>query len=191
MLIKIILLIVVLAAAVFLIKGTQDTKNVALRRLLLVVFVVIAAITIINPRIATQAANLVGVGRGVDLLLYLTIIAFLSYSVVSYRRMVILENRLVDLARELAVARSHPDTITRGNDFEPSADPSDAILHGQAPEAIESPADSRPGDHHADNQPDKQHSDIHPDDHQPDTHPRTHHPSNHHPDTHHPDNQEN
>ena len=38
MLIKIILLIAVLAAAVFLIKGTQDTKNVALRRLLLVVF---------------------------------------------------------------------------------------------------------------------------------------------------------
>lgn len=142
MLIKIILLFAVLLVAVFLIKGTQDTKNVALRRVLLVVFVIVAAITIINPRIATQVANLVGVGRGVDLLLYLTIIAFLSYSVVSYRRMVILENRLGDLARELAVARTHPDTITRAGDFAPTTDPTDAILHGQAPEFPEEPTDT-------------------------------------------------
>lgn len=135
MLIKIILLVAVLATAGFLIKGTQDTKNVALRRLLLLVFVIIAAVTIIWPEIATRVARFVGVGRGVDLLLYLLIIAFLSYAVVSYRRMVILENRLVDLARELAVARTHPDTITRVGSFEPSADPSEAPLHGQSPDA--------------------------------------------------------
>ncbi|QOR47258.1 DUF2304 domain-containing protein [Trueperella pecoris] len=133
MLIKIILLVGILVLAAYLIKGTQDTKNVALRRLLLVVFVIVAAVSIIFPDITTDVANLLGVGRGTDLLLYLTIIAFLSYAVVSYRRMVILENRLVDLARELAVARTHPDALTRVGEFAPSADPSEAILHGEAP----------------------------------------------------------
>ena len=46
MLIKLILLAVVLVAAVYLVRGTQDTKNVALRRLLLLVFVALAVATI-------------------------------------------------------------------------------------------------------------------------------------------------
>ncbi|QTG75117.1 DUF2304 domain-containing protein [Trueperella pecoris] len=133
MLIKIILLVGILVLATYLIKGTQDTKNVALRRLLLVVFVILAAVSIIFPDITTDVAHVLGVGRGTDLLLYLTIIAFLSYAVVSYRRMVILENRLVNLARELAVARTHPDSLTRVGEFAPSTDPSEAILHGEAP----------------------------------------------------------
>ena len=131
MLIQIILLAVILVAAAYLVRGTQDTKNVALRRLLLLVFVALAVATIIFPQITTKVAHFVGVGRGVDLLLYLTIIAFLSYSVVSYRRMVILENRLVELARELAVARTHPDTLTRAGEFTPTTNPAEAILHGE------------------------------------------------------------
>ncbi|MET7074504.1 DUF2304 domain-containing protein [Trueperella pyogenes] len=131
MLIKIILLAGILFIAAYLIKGTQDTKNVALRRLLLVAFVALAAVTIIFPDITTRVAHFVGVGRGVDLLLYLTIIAFLSYSVVSYRRMVILENRLVELARELAIARTHPDTLTRAGEFAPTIDPAEATLRGE------------------------------------------------------------
>lgn len=112
MLIKIILIAVVLTVAVLLIRSTGNAKNVALRRLLLLAFVVLAVISILIPDLTTKAARLVGVGRGTDLLLYLLIIAFLSYTVVSYRRMNVLENRLVDLARELAIARSHPDVLT-------------------------------------------------------------------------------
>ncbi|MDO5024996.1 MAG: DUF2304 domain-containing protein [Trueperella sp.] len=112
MLIKIILIAVVLIVSVILIRSTGNTKNVALRRLLLLTFVVLAIVSIIVPDLATNAARLVGVGRGTDLILYLLVIAFLSYTVVSYRRMNVLENRLVDLARELAIARSHPETLT-------------------------------------------------------------------------------
>lgn len=131
MLIKIILFTVILIVAGILIRGTQNTKNVALRRVLLVLFVILATVSIFFPELTTKVARLVGVGRGTDLLLYLLIIAFLSYAVVSYRRMVILENRLVELSRELAIARTHPSTITRANTFSPSADPSQAVLHGE------------------------------------------------------------
>lgn len=141
MLIQIILIVAVVVASAFLIRGTQDTKNVALRRLLLLLFVLAAVATIVAPNIATRAARLLGVGRGADLLLYMLVVAFLSYAVVSYRRMVILENRLVSLARELAIARSHPDTLTRLGEFSASADTAGAVVHGQAaPEEAEAAA---------------------------------------------------
>lgn len=114
MVIKIVLIVAVLVIAYFLIKSTSNTKNVALRRLLLVVFVLLAIGSILFPDTTTTVAQWVGVGRGADLILYLLVIAFLSYAVVSYRRMNIFENRITDLARELAIARSHP----QGSQFE-------------------------------------------------------------------------
>ncbi|MDY5584319.1 MAG: DUF2304 domain-containing protein [Arcanobacterium sp.] len=108
MLIKIILICSVLIIATFLVRGTANTKNVALRRLLLIAFVALAVISIIFPEITTQIAHLLGVGRGVDLMVYLLIIAFLSYSVVSYRRINILESRIIDLAREQALITANP-----------------------------------------------------------------------------------
>ncbi|MDD7687704.1 MAG: DUF2304 domain-containing protein [Actinomycetaceae bacterium] len=115
MLIKIILIAAVLVIAYFLVRSTANAKNVALRRLLLLFFVIVAVVSIIFPSVTTKVANFVGVGRGVDLLLYLLIIAFLSYAVVSYRRMNILEWKLADMARELTIARSHPQNITSKN----------------------------------------------------------------------------
>lgn len=112
--IQIILIVAVLVIAYFLIKSTSNTKNVALRRLLLVLFVVLALVSILFPDTTTTVARWVGVGRGTDLVLYLLVIAFLSYAVVSYRRMNAFENRITDLARELAIARSQPE----GSQFE-------------------------------------------------------------------------
>lgn len=116
MLIKIILISAVLIAAYFLVRSTENAKNVALRRLLLLLFVLLAIISIIFPDITGIVASWVGVGRGTDLLLYMLVVAFLGYAVVNYRRMNILESRIVDLARELTIARSHPDNLTDKQD---------------------------------------------------------------------------
>lgn len=121
--IKILLLVAILVAATYLARATANAKNVALRRILLVCFVLIAIISILNPGLTTRVANFVGVGRGTDLLLYLLIIAFLSYAVASFRRMNTFENRITDLARELAIARSKPGGL------EPAPDPSDRTAH--------------------------------------------------------------
>ena len=110
--IKVLLIAAVLVVAFFLVRSTTDTKNVALRRLLLLVFVVLAVISIIFPDITGIIARWLGVGRGTDLLLYLLVIAFLSYTVVSYRKLNLLEYRIADLARELTIARSHPENLT-------------------------------------------------------------------------------
>ena len=112
MLIKIILILAVLIVAFFLVRSTANSKNVALRRLLLLLFVIVAVVTIIFPNITGIVARWLGVGRGTDLLLYMLVIAFLGYAVVNYRRLNILEGRLVELARELTIARSHPENLT-------------------------------------------------------------------------------
>lgn len=108
MIIRIVLLVAILVVSAFLVRSTSNAKNVALRRLLLLGFVLIAFVTVIFPDLTTQAANWVGVGRGADLLLYLLVIAFLGYAVASFRRMNHFENRITDLSRELAIARSDP-----------------------------------------------------------------------------------
>ncbi|MBS6274614.1 DUF2304 domain-containing protein [Arcanobacterium urinimassiliense] len=112
MIIKIILITVVLIVAFFLVRSTGNTKNVALRRLLLLIFVLLAIFSILFPRITTLVANAIGIGRGTDLLLYLLIIAFLSYSVVMFRRLNILENRIVELSRRLTIAISDPAKLS-------------------------------------------------------------------------------
>ncbi|MDY2940749.1 MAG: DUF2304 domain-containing protein [Varibaculum sp.] len=109
--IKTLLILTVLVIAWFLVRSTGNSKNVALRRLLLLVFVVLAVVSIIFPDVTGIVAGWVGVGRGTDLLLYLLVIAFLSYAVVSYRRVNTLEWKIADLAQELTIARSHPENL--------------------------------------------------------------------------------
>lgn len=84
-------------------RSTAGASHQAIRRLMLVGFVVLAAAAILFPRLLTQAAQLLGVGRGADLLLYGLTVVFLGYVAASYRRMRQMEQQLTTLARELAL----------------------------------------------------------------------------------------
>ena len=114
MLIKLILIAAVLISAYYLIRSTANAKSVALRRLLLLIFVIAAVISILFPDITTIVASWVGVGRGTDLILYMLLIAFLSYAVVSFRRLNEFERRITALARELAIAQANPNSDDSG-----------------------------------------------------------------------------
>ncbi|MCI7550785.1 MAG: DUF2304 domain-containing protein [Actinomycetaceae bacterium] len=119
MLIKIVLIAAVLVIAYYLVHFTNNAKNVALRRLLLLLFVAAAIASIIFPDITGYVARFLGVGRGTDLLLYMLVIAFLSYAVVNYRRLNILESRLVELARELAITRADSQSLLQAASHSP------------------------------------------------------------------------
>jgi len=114
--IQVLLLVAVSVVAVLLTRGTANARHQAIRRILLVGFVVVAAASVIFPDWLTWLARQVGVGRGADLLLYALVIAFLSYIATSYRRMSDLERRITVLTRELALTR------TRLEDVEEPAD---------------------------------------------------------------------
>lgn len=102
-LIKILLLAGIIVVTAMLTRSTAGASHQAVRRLMLVGFVVLAAAAILFPRLLTQTAQLLGVGRGADLLLYGLTVVFLGYVAASYRRMRQMEQQVTTLARELAL----------------------------------------------------------------------------------------
>ena len=109
-LIKIVLLVAVVVVTAMLNRSTADSRHQAVRRLLLVGFVLLAAAAVLFPRLLTQVAQFLGVGRGADLLLYGLTVVFLGYVASSYRRMRHMEQQVTTLARELALRAAVHDT---------------------------------------------------------------------------------
>lgn len=106
--IRVILLLAVAAAVAVLIRGHRGVRHQALRRLLLALFAVGAALSLLFPSAWTWAAGALDVGRGTDLLLYLLIVAFLGTVATSYVRFQELQHQVTVLARQLALASAPP-----------------------------------------------------------------------------------
>ncbi|KQV06035.1 DUF2304 domain-containing protein [Leifsonia sp. Root112D2] len=104
--IQIILVIAVVVIGLALARPSGGDNHLALRRLFMVGFIVIAVVSILFPQWLSWVAKLVGVGRGTDLLLYALVLAFLIYVSTAYRRNVQLNRKLTALARELALAEA-------------------------------------------------------------------------------------
>lgn len=105
-LIQVVLIAAILGVALLLNRSTADSRHQAIRRLLLLGFVVAAVVSVAVPSLLSRIAAFVGVGRGTDLLLYALVIAFLSYIATSLRRTRQLTSRITVLARELALAQA-------------------------------------------------------------------------------------
>ncbi|MFD1506734.1 DUF2304 domain-containing protein [Georgenia yuyongxinii] len=101
-----LLLLLGIAATVIPLTRSAGARHQAIRRLLLGGFVLLAVFAVLFPSVLTSVANALGVGRGTDLLLYMLVIAFLTYVSSSYRRLTGLNQKLTVLARELALTRA-------------------------------------------------------------------------------------
>jgi hypothetical protein len=95
--------IVAVVIIAFLILRGGGARHQAIRRILLVLFVLGAAVSVLFPQLLTALARLVGIGRGTDLLLYVLVIAFLGFAATTYRRSRQLENQITELARQIAL----------------------------------------------------------------------------------------
>ncbi|MET0725420.1 MAG: DUF2304 domain-containing protein [Leifsonia sp.] len=104
--IQILLVIGVLVVGLFLARPGGSDSHLALRRLFMAGFVIVAIVSIIFPQWLSWLANLIGVGRGADLLLYALVLAFLVFVATTYRRNVAVNRRITRLAREVALARA-------------------------------------------------------------------------------------
>ncbi len=77
----------ILAAVVFIIivlRGRTSKSIRAWKKLGLVFIALSMVIAVLFPELSNDVAHLVGVGRGADLLLYLTVVAFILYVLNDY-----------------------------------------------------------------------------------------------------------
>ncbi|GAB6857043.1 DUF2304 family protein [Microbacterium xylanilyticum] len=93
---------VVLIGAVFM-RRTGADSHLAIRRMVYGVFILVAVLSILFPAWLTWVANLVGVGRGTDLLLYALVLMFLVFVYTQSRRNSAQQRRLTLLARRIAL----------------------------------------------------------------------------------------
>jgi hypothetical protein len=97
---------VILVAGYFMLRG-GGARHQAMQRILLLLFMLAAASSVFFPQLWTYVARLVGVGRGADLLMYITVLVFLGFVATSYRRFRRTEKDITELARKVALLSAH------------------------------------------------------------------------------------
>lgn len=78
-----------------------------LDRLIVLVFAGVGVVMAVIPNFTTKLANLVGVGRGVDLFFYLAIVGLGFMCLLLYSKIRDLESAITELTRALAVRKAN------------------------------------------------------------------------------------
>lgn len=102
-LIKTLLLIGLLIVAYFMLRPVKTAGHLALRRLGVMLIVVVAVFAVVFPEVVNAVAKAIGVYSGVNLLVYILILAVFTQMATSYRRDVSNERKLTLLARAIAL----------------------------------------------------------------------------------------
>jgi small membrane protein len=98
-----ILLAAVVGLLLVFVRNSQEVRVRASKRVGFFAFLLFSAYAVMRPDDVTWVAQLVGVGRGTDLLLYMLVVAF-AFAVLNFNlRLRDKEQRLTDLARATAL----------------------------------------------------------------------------------------
>ncbi|HWW82663.1 MAG TPA: DUF2304 domain-containing protein [Vicinamibacterales bacterium] len=98
---QLILLIAIVGFIIYVFR----VRTVLTDRLIFLVLTAAGAVMVLRPNLTTQVANLIQVGRGADLLLYLFVVASLFGYVGLTSQLKRTERQITDIARELAIAK--------------------------------------------------------------------------------------
>lgn len=101
--VQIVLVLAVIIVSLALMRGGSNARHLAIRRIMLVLFAGLAALSIFFPGVLTHVARFFGIGRGTDLVLYGLIVSFLVFMATTYQRFRHMETTLTKLARRVAL----------------------------------------------------------------------------------------
>lgn len=104
--VQLLLVAAILVFVLLALKSRQSQRTQAAKKLLFVGFALCSTLAVIFPDLVQGAAELVGVGRGTDLLLYLAIVLLLYAGLDIYMRFQDLEDSLTKLTRRMALLES-------------------------------------------------------------------------------------
>lgn len=101
--VQIVLVLAVVVMSLALMRGGSNARHLAIRRIMLVLFACVAAFSIFFPELLTRVANVLGIGRGTDLVLYGLVVSFLVFMATTYQRFRHMESTLTKLSRRIAL----------------------------------------------------------------------------------------
>lgn len=87
-------------------------KQTMLRKLFILIFVVTMVVFSINPDLSTAIANYLGVGRGADLLFYLSHLVLFFIAFMYYLKFKDMEIRFAQLVRHIAISESEQNNYS-------------------------------------------------------------------------------
>lgn len=122
--IKIVLIVVFAVFGIFLMIPGRGVRHTALRRLAMAGLLVVTVLAVIFPGAVNSVANILGVGRGTDLLLYGLIVVFIGNVLIAQRRQRNTERQITVLARQLALMQAitpERDAPSASDDHEQAA----------------------------------------------------------------------
>ena len=105
-LVQLLLIVAAVGTAVLGLRSRATHGVNAWKKLLFSALMLVVVIAVISPTLVTRAANLVGVGRGTDLVLYILAVAFGFYVVNQYLRGQDAREELHRLARRIALVEA-------------------------------------------------------------------------------------
>lgn len=123
--IQILLIAAVIAIGAVFMRRTGADSHLAIRRLMFGAFALVAIVSIMFPQWLTWVANLVGVGRGTDLLLYAFVVVFMVFVYTQSRKNAAQQRSLTLLARKLALLQAARDQHDEEPESMPHGDPKD------------------------------------------------------------------
>lgn len=106
MIIKLLLLVGLVVIGLSFLRNRNTMRFQAGKKIALAGFALLCLLSVANPEITNSLADLVGVGRGADLLLYVTVLGFLFVAVNTYLKFKDYDARLTRLARSLAIEQA-------------------------------------------------------------------------------------
>lgn len=92
-------------------RGRDSAGGRASKRLLLLAFAALVIVTIMFPQLTSRVAAGIGIGRGSDLVFYLTSFALMFLAALVYLEFRKLEDRIAEVTRALAL---HESALGRG-----------------------------------------------------------------------------
>lgn len=130
LLIQILLVIAVAALTLYFLSNRRKARAKAGVKIGFMVFLILAIFAVLFPDATTWIAQLVGVQRGTDLMLYGLIVAFVFVTISSYLRFREQELRFARLARAVALSNAQAPAQEKIAQPEETAQPENTEANG-------------------------------------------------------------
>lgn len=131
-LIKIILIVFFLGLALFVMLPGRSVRGKALQRISWLLVILMAVLAVAFPHYTTKVANLIGVGRGTDLLFYGFVVVSIGYMLLTVVHRKQTERAITGLARRVALLEAQLRDLNLLNEHPPEGDETPSYDQGDS-----------------------------------------------------------